>query len=101
VSFIAAAFVLALSFVIAGISLIPGGVGPFEGLLTVLMIANGVPVAAGAAAGLLFRGFNDVLMAAVGALFLVLIRRGRLRERTRGRRGAKRARRRKTAPRSP
>jgi uncharacterized membrane protein YbhN (UPF0104 family) len=80
VSFSAAAFVLALSFVLAGISLIPGGVGPFEGLLTVLMIANGVPVSAGAAAGLLFRGFNDILMAGVGAVFLVLIRRGHPRE---------------------
>ncbi len=86
VGFIAAAFVLALSFVISGISLIPGGVGPFEGLLTVLMIANGVPVAAGAAAGLLFRGFNDILMAGVGAVFLVLIRRGHLHERPRLRR---------------
>jgi uncharacterized protein (TIRG00374 family) len=83
VSFVATAFVLGLSFVISGISLIPGGVGPFEGLLTVLMIANGVPVAAGAAAGLLFRGFNDILMAAVGAVFLVLIRRGRLHEKPR------------------
>jgi uncharacterized membrane protein YbhN (UPF0104 family) len=91
VGFIAAAFVLALSFVISGISLIPGGVGPFEGLLTVLMIANGVPVAAGAAAGLLFRGFNDILMAGVGAVFLGLIRTGRLRDRPR------RLRRRRTA----
>ena len=86
VGFIAATFVLALSFVISGISLIPGGVGPFEGLLTVLMIANGVPVAAGAAAGLLFRGFNDILMAGFGAVFLVLIRRGHLHERPRLRR---------------
>lgn len=91
----AAAFVLALSFVISGISLIPGGVGPFEGLLTVLMIANGVPVAAGAAAGLLFRGFNDILMAGAGAIFLVLIRRGRLRDRPR------RLRRRPAASRRP
>ncbi|MBJ7607988.1 MAG: flippase-like domain-containing protein [Candidatus Dormibacteraeota bacterium] len=88
VSFIAAMFVLALSFVISGISLIPGGVGLFEGLLTVLVIANGVPVAAGAAAGLLFRGFNDVLMAGMGAVFLVLIRRGHLHEAPSRRRGA-------------
>ncbi|HEX4578631.1 MAG TPA: lysylphosphatidylglycerol synthase transmembrane domain-containing protein [Candidatus Dormibacteraeota bacterium] len=80
VSFVAAAFVLGLSMVVSALSLIPGGVGPFEGLLTVLMIANGVPVAAGAAAGLLFRGFNDILMAGVGGVFLVLIRRGHLRE---------------------
>lgn len=86
VSFIAASFVLAISFVVSGISLIPGGVGPFEGLLTVLMIANGVPVAAGAAAGLLFRGFNDILMAGVGAVFLLLIRGGHLHEAPRRRR---------------
>lgn len=91
VGFIAAAFVLSLSFVLAGLSLIPGGVGPFEGLLTVLMVANGVPAAAGAAAGLLFRVFNDVLMAAVGAVLLVLIRRGRIDERPRGRRRTGRA----------
>ncbi len=83
VGFIAATFVLALSFVISGISLIPGGVGPFEGLLTVLMITNGVPVAAGAAAGLLFRGFNDILMAGLGAAVLTLIRRGQLRDKPR------------------
>ncbi|MHB8719054.1 MAG: lysylphosphatidylglycerol synthase transmembrane domain-containing protein [Candidatus Dormibacteria bacterium] len=86
VSFIAATFVLGLSFVIAGLSFIPGGVGPFEGLLTVLMITNGVPVAAGAAAGLLFRGMNDILMAGVGAVFLALIRTGHLRDRPRLRR---------------
>lgn len=90
VGFIAATFVLALSFVISGISLIPGGVGPFEGLLTVLMITNGVPVAAGAAAGLLFRGFNDILMAGVGAAVLTLIRRGELLERPRARRRRRR-----------
>jgi hypothetical protein len=60
------------------------------------MIANGVPVAAGAAAGLLFRGFNDILMAAVGAGVLVLIRRGRLREKPR----ASRRRNRRAAPRT-
>ena len=86
VGFIAATFVLGLSFVISGLSFIPGGVGPFEGLLTVLMITNGVPVAAGAAAGLLFRGFNDILMAGIGAVFLTLIRSGHLHERPRVRR---------------
>jgi len=47
------------------------------------MITNGVPVAAGAAAGLLFRGFNDILMAGLGAAVLTLIRRGQLREKPR------------------
>lgn len=89
VGLITAAFVLALSHIVSGLSLIPGGVGPFEGLLTVLMIANGVPPAAGAASGLLYRAFNDILMAGVGAVFLVLIRSGRLHERPRRRRAAR------------
>jgi uncharacterized membrane protein YbhN (UPF0104 family) len=80
ISMINAAFVLALSHILSGLSLIPGGVGPFEGLVTVLLITSGVPPASGAAAGLLYRGFNDILMAGVGAVFLVLIRRGRIRE---------------------
>jgi hypothetical protein len=101
--FIAAAFVLALSFVYLRDQPHPRRGGPFEGLLTVLMIANGVPVAAGAAAGLLLRGFSDILMAGVGAVFLVLIRKGRVHERPRlrGRSTSKPATRVKTATRSP
>ena len=102
VSLVTAAFVLALSHILSGLSLIPGGVGPFEGLLTVLLITSGVPPASGAAAGLLYRAFNDILMAGIGAAFLVMIRSGRLRERQPGLRrrgtGAARARR-KPAPR--
>ena len=89
VGFIAAAFVLSLSHIVSSLSLIPGGVGPFEGLLTVLLIANGVPPAVGAASGLLYRAFNDILMAGVGAFFLVLIRSGHLRERPGSRRSAR------------
>jgi uncharacterized membrane protein YbhN (UPF0104 family) len=67
VTFIAAAFVLSVSYIASAVSFLPGGVAAFEGLITVLMIANGVPAAVGAAAGLLFRAYNDGLMAIVGA----------------------------------
>lgn len=74
ISYAASTFVLALSYVIAGMSLVPGGIGPFEAILTLLMVANGVPAAAGVAAALLYRGYNDVFMALVGAPFAAWIR---------------------------
>ena len=86
VSLVSAVFILALSHILSGLSLIPGSVGAFEGLVTVLMISEGVAPSEGAAAGLLYRGFNDLLMAAIGGLFLVGLRRSeRSRERLRGR----------------
>ncbi len=75
VSFIAAAFVLGLSYILSALSFLPGGLGVFEGLLTVLMIANGVPPAVGAAAGLLYRAYNDVLMAMLGAVAGLFVRK--------------------------
>jgi uncharacterized membrane protein YbhN (UPF0104 family) len=75
VSFVSAAFVLALGHLISGLSFLPGGVGVFEGLLTVLMASNGVPPSEGAAAGLLYRGFNDILMAGLGAVVGAALRR--------------------------
>jgi uncharacterized membrane protein YbhN (UPF0104 family) len=74
ISYATSTFVLALSYVIAGMSLVPGGIGPFEAILTVLLVTSGVPAAAGAAAGLLYRGYNDVLMMLVGAPFAAWIR---------------------------
>jgi uncharacterized membrane protein YbhN (UPF0104 family) len=75
VTYITSTFVLGFSYVIAGLSFAPAGVGVFEGLLTILMVTNGVPAAAGAAAGLLYRGYNDIFMALVGAPFAIAIRR--------------------------
>ncbi|HEY6471057.1 MAG TPA: lysylphosphatidylglycerol synthase transmembrane domain-containing protein [Candidatus Dormibacteraeota bacterium] len=75
VGFVTAAFVLALSYILAALSFLPGGLGVFEGLLTVLMIANGVPAAVGAAASLIYRGYNDVLMAMLGALAGIAVRK--------------------------
>jgi uncharacterized membrane protein YbhN (UPF0104 family) len=74
VSYITAVFVLGVSYTFAAISFLPLGFGAFEGLLTVIMLTYGIPAAAGAAAGLLYRGYNDVLMAIVGAPCLLYVR---------------------------
>jgi uncharacterized protein (TIRG00374 family) len=75
ITFVAAAFVLGLSYILSALSFLPGGLGVFEGLLTVLMVANGIPAALGAAAGLLYRAYNDVLMALLGAIAGIAVRR--------------------------
>ena len=68
VSYVTAAFVLSLSHIISALSFIPGSAGAFEGLVILLMLSNGVSPGEGAAAGLLYRGFNDIVMAGVGVL---------------------------------
>lgn len=74
VSFMASTFVLSLSYLLAGLSLIPGGLGAFEGLLTILLLSNGVSAAAGAAAAILYRGYNDVIVAGAGVPFALRMR---------------------------
>lgn len=69
------AYVLGLSYIVAGMSLVPGGLGTFEGVVTILLISNGIPAAIGAAASLLYRGFNDVVVALVGVPFGIRVRR--------------------------
>jgi uncharacterized membrane protein YbhN (UPF0104 family) len=74
ISYVTAVFVLGVSYIFGAISFLPLGIGAFEGLLTVVMLTYGIPAASGAAAGLLFRGYNDVLMAMIGGPCLVLVR---------------------------
>ncbi len=74
VTYITAVFVLGVSYTFAAISFLPLGIGAFEGLLTVIMLTFGITAAAGAASALLFRGYNDVLMAMIGAPCLLYIR---------------------------
>lgn len=97
ISFISAAFVLGLSYIIAGLSFVPGSLGAFEGLATVVMISNGIAPAVGAAVTLLYRGYNDILMAMVGAPFAFALQRlgatGRRRSEGRGGRKSRRAQR--------
>ncbi|MBV8300864.1 MAG: flippase-like domain-containing protein [Candidatus Dormibacteraeota bacterium] len=75
VSYITAVFVLGVSYTFSAISFLPLGIGAFEGLLTVIMLTYGIPAATGAAAALIYRGYNDVLMAAIGGPALLFVRR--------------------------
>jgi uncharacterized protein (TIRG00374 family) len=66
ISFAKAAFIYALGHILAALSFLPGGVGVYEGILTAFMALQGVPPSTGAAAALLYRGFNDIFMAMIG-----------------------------------
>ena len=74
VGYVSAVFVLGVSYTFAAISFLPMGIGAFEGLLTVILLTIGIPAAAGAASGLLYRGYNDVLMALIGAPCVLYVR---------------------------
>ena len=75
VSYVNAVFVLGVSYTFGGISFLPLGIGAFEGLLTVILLTLHIPAAMGAAAGLIYRGYNDVLMAAIGLPAILYVRR--------------------------
>lgn len=70
-----AAFVYAVAHLAGGVSLLPGGIGAYEGSMTFLLIAFGVAGAAAAAIAILNRAFDRVLITAVGAVVYFLIRR--------------------------
>ena len=74
VSYVNAVFVLGVSYTFGAISFLPLGIGAFEGLLTVILLTLGIPPAVGAATGLIYRGYNDVLMAMVGLPALLYVR---------------------------
>ena len=75
VGFAQAAMVYALAFLLSSLSFLPGSLGAYEGIMTVFMAVQGVPPAQGAAAALLYRGFNDVLVATLGTALLLPLRR--------------------------
>ena len=74
VSYITAVFALGVGSTVAAVSFLPLGIGAFEGLLTIVLITLGISPAAAAASGLLYRGYNDVLMAVIGAPSLLYVR---------------------------
>ena len=74
VSYVNAVFVLGVSYTFGAISFLPMGIGAFEGLLTVILLTLHVPAAMGAAAGLIYRGYNDVLMAFIGLPAMLYVR---------------------------
>lgn len=67
VTYIDAAFIYALGHILGALSMLPGGLGVYEGVVTGFLALHGVLPSEGAAAALLYRGFNDLVMAALGA----------------------------------
>jgi uncharacterized membrane protein YbhN (UPF0104 family) len=72
--YVGAVFVLGVSYTFGAISFLPLGIGAFEGLITVIMLTLGISAAQGAATGLIYRGYNDLLMAIIGAPALLYVR---------------------------
>jgi uncharacterized membrane protein YbhN (UPF0104 family) len=66
IGFAKAVYISAWGHILAALTFLPGGVGAYEGILTGFMALNGVPPSQGAAAALLYRGFNDIFMAMLG-----------------------------------
>lgn len=75
VGILQATFIYAVAYLVSGLAFTPVGIGAYEGIITGFMVLQGVPPSEGAAAALLYRGFNDVFMALVGIAVLVVLRR--------------------------
>lgn len=73
------AFTYSLGQVGSSLTVLPAALGAYEGLMTGLIAAQGVPAAVAALAALLYRGFNDILMAVIGFAIALLMRRAQRR----------------------
>lgn len=69
------AFTYSLGQVGSSLTVLPAALGAYEGLMTGLIAAQGVAAAVAALAALLYRGFNDILMALIGFALAILLRR--------------------------
>lgn len=74
VTYVQAAFIYALAYVLSGLAFTPAGLGAYEAILTGFMALEGVRPSVGAAAAILYRGYNDLFMAALGSGFLLHLR---------------------------
>lgn len=72
-------FTYSIGQLASGLSVLPAALGLYEGMMTGLLAIQGVSPAAAAAAALMYRAFNDVLMAVVGLLLVLLLERGTFR----------------------
>lgn len=66
VGFAESTFAYGLAHLLSGLSFLPGGVGSMEAIVTLILSWQGVPPYDGAAAAILFRGYNDIIMALIG-----------------------------------
>ncbi len=73
------AFTYAVGQVLSGLTVLPGALGAYEGMMTGMMAVMGVAPAAAAAAALLYRAVNDVLMAGLGLLVALVFEREQVR----------------------
>ena len=78
------AFTYASGQVLSGLTVLPSALGAYEGMMTGLLAVQGVAPAAAAAAALLYRVVNDVLMAVIGVAVAFLADRKLLRRRLQG-----------------
>ncbi|HVB14783.1 MAG TPA: lysylphosphatidylglycerol synthase transmembrane domain-containing protein [Candidatus Dormibacteraeota bacterium] len=70
-----AAFVYAVAHLAGGVSLLPGGIGAYEGTMTVLLVAFGLAIPVAAAVAILNRAFDRLLVTVVGTVVYFAIRR--------------------------
>jgi glycosyltransferase 2 family protein len=75
----AIAFTYATGQVLSGLTVLPGALGAYEGMMTGMMALQGVTPATAAAAALLYRAVNDLLMAVIGLTVALSVDRGYLR----------------------
>jgi uncharacterized membrane protein YbhN (UPF0104 family) len=83
VGLLQAIFSYAVAYLVSGLAFTPVGLGAYEGIITAFLLLQGVPPSQGAAAALLYRGFNEVFMAAIGIGFLFAVHHAALQRRTR------------------
>lgn len=69
------AFTYSLGQVGSALTVLPAALGAYEGLMTGLIASQGVAAAVAALAALLYRGFNDILMALIGFVVAIFFRR--------------------------
>ncbi|HYM96082.1 MAG TPA: lysylphosphatidylglycerol synthase transmembrane domain-containing protein [Candidatus Sulfotelmatobacter sp.] len=80
VGFQRVAFTYASGQVLSGLTVLPAALGIYEGMMTGLMAVQGVAPAAAAAAALLYRVINDVLMALLGLAVALVSEREHLKQ---------------------
>ncbi len=68
-------FAYGLGHILGGLSLLPSGIGAMEAIIAGLLVTQGVPFYAGVAGVILFRAYNDVISALLGAFVMLLGRR--------------------------
>ena len=75
------AFTYATGQVLSGLTVLPAALGAYEGMMTGLLAVQGVAPAVAAAAALLYRVINDILMALIGLTIAFLVDRALLQSR--------------------